>query len=174
MNKNEIKQIEKFIRSNASLDVIINEIEKSSLERSEIILLIHPKMKSDTELNEYKAAFLRRFLNAIRNGNIATVKRLNGIRPFGINEQLRPSLTTAMHTAAYYGHAEIVRLLMTDAEFVPGMQDSTGDTPADLAHVGGAPQELVDLLTDLECRSFLHELEAAEKQTNTPQPKPTI
>ena len=78
------------------------------------------------------------------------------------------SLSTPVHVAVYWGRTEIVKLLLEDPDYIHGQRNAAGYTPAELALAGGAPEELSDLLVDLECEDFLKKLEALEP----PLPKP--
>ncbi|CAF3836605.1 unnamed protein product [Rotaria sordida] len=54
------------------------------------------------------------FYIACRNGDIETVKQILSIAPYEQINQLEPNGSTGLHAAVFYGHADIVRLLLQE------------------------------------------------------------
>ncbi|CAF1263214.1 unnamed protein product [Rotaria sordida] len=68
------------------------------------------------------------FYFACRNGDIDTVKQILPTIPYDQLNQLEPNGSTALHVATYFGHVDIVRLLLHEYGCQRNLQDRHGFT----------------------------------------------
>ncbi|CAF4073985.1 unnamed protein product [Rotaria sordida] len=83
----------------------------------------HQEILEDPHIGEAS-----QFYFACRNGDIDTVKQILPTIPYDQLNQLEPNGSTALHAATYFGHVDIVRLLLHEYGCQGNLQDRHGFT----------------------------------------------